>query len=103
MGIDFMSLLADDDADSAIDSDDEAPFEKRKRRFSQQMSCVGENWRPRVGTFIRQESRAFIEPNMMQSELSVAAETQQVEVYVSYLCPILFILTVLIILASITK
>eukprot|EP00794_Sanderia_malayensis_P020176 gene20176-22151_t len=82
MGIDFMSLLEEEeDFDSAIDSGDETSREVLKRRFSQQMSCVGDNWKPRADTLLRQESRAHRETNMMQSEISIAGETQEVEVY----------------------
>ena len=82
MGIDFMSLLSnEEDPDSAIESDTEPPLEVRKRRFSQQMSCVGDEVKPRSRTFLRQES-VFAEENRMQSELSIAGEVQQVEVYV---------------------
>lgn len=80
-----MSLLpTEEDADSAIESDTEPPFEVRKRRFSQQLMCVGDEIKPRSATFRRQES-LFVEENRMQSELSIAAEAQQVEVYVSTL------------------
>ena len=79
-----MSLLStEEEADSAIESDTELPFELRKRRFSQQMSCIGDEMKPRSLTFVRQES-LFVDENRMQSELSIAAEAQQVEVYVSF-------------------
>ena len=85
MGIDFMSLLStEEDADSAIESDTELTVEARKRRFSQQISCVAEEMKPRSRTFLRQESM-FAEENRMQSEISIAGEVQQVEVYVSCL------------------
>jgi len=81
MGIDFMSLLSsDDDPDSAIESDTETTLEVRKRRFSQQISCMPEESKPRSRTFLRQES-LFVEENKMQSELSIAGDVQQVEVY----------------------
>ena len=95
MGIDFMSLLSsEEEADSAIESDTELPLELRRRRFSQQMSCVGEEIKPRSLTFLRQESM-FAEENRMQSELSLAGEVQQVEVYVCchnhIVCPCYFV------------
>eukprot|EP00795_Rhopilema_esculentum_P002810 gene2810-1037_t len=81
MGIDFMSLLAnEDDVDSAIESDTEPSFETRKRRFSQQLMCVGDDYKPRSKTLLRQES-LYVEENRMQSEISISTETQQVEVY----------------------
>ena len=84
MGIDFMSLLSsDDDPDSAIESDTETTLEVRRRRFSQQISCMPEEGKPRSRTFLRQES-LFVEENKMQSELSIAGDVQQVEVYVSF-------------------
>ena len=77
-----MSLLETDDADSAIESDDEPPFAVRKRRFSRQLTCVGDDIRK---SLMRQES-LYTEDNRMQSELSLATETQQVEVFVSIGC-----------------
>ena len=81
-----MSLLAkeDEDVDSAIESDTEPSFETRKRRFSQQLMCVGDDYKTRSKTFLRQES-LYVEENRMQSEISISTETQQVEVYVSIL------------------
>ena len=73
----------DDDPDSAIESDTETTLEVRKRRFSQQISCMPEESKPRSRTFLRQES-LFVEENKMQSELSIAGDVQQVEVYVSF-------------------
>ncbi len=87
MGIDFMTLLSNDgdDDDSAFDSGDESAYERRKRRFSQQMSCVGDfsKSQSRTGTFVKQDSVKMTETNVMQSGLSIASETREVEVYVS--------------------
>ena len=95
MGIDFMTLLTEEDnVESGIEIDIEEA-EDRQRRFSKQESCAliprekagsflrqESRFRRRASSFLRQESR-IRDSSIMSSEFGIAEHAEQVEVIVS--------------------